>query len=205
MTTTVLTTTIHLHAQLVQDTLTGRDAVELVRDWVSDYFSATVSVRSWTPYWKEIQMRHSEEKMALIRFRLGGPVVVKQLENWEITQAELSRFEKALLALLDELGRAMTQQRVADAIQSRYPRALRQVRDDDTILLQFSARTTTDLDIIKHPPVDVAVIVRPDQTLHVYARCQEQKAGHSTVRRLLANLQVAGIPLDKTETVTKHR
>ena len=136
-TNVVLTATAQLDSQLVLDTLTHRTAMELVRDWIGDYFDAPANVRSWTPYWKEFLLRQPGNLLITFRFRQGGPVEVSQTHGWTLSEEELAEFEQALISLLDELGQAMTQQRVADAIQSQYPGSSRQVRDDDTIQKSF--------------------------------------------------------------------
>ena len=202
----VLTTTAQLDNQLVRDTLTHRSAMELVRDWIGEYFDVTANVRSWTPYWKEILLRQPGNILLGFRFRLGGPVEVSQSHGWTISQEELKEFEQALIPLLDELGQAMTQQRVADAIQSQYNEASRQVRDDDTILLQFKAPSATAaLGATPAQPTEMAIIVRQNQTINVFANCTDEATGRAAIRRLLANMQVAGIPLETASPTIQRR
>ena len=70
----VLGTTAELDSQLVRDMLTDSTAMELVRDWLGEYFDSAASVRSWTPYWKEIVLRKAGNILISLRFRHGGPV-----------------------------------------------------------------------------------------------------------------------------------
>lgn len=202
----VLTTTAQLDTQLVRDTLANRNAMELVRDWISEYFDLPASVQSWTPYWKEVLVRQPGNILITFRFRLGGPVQVSQSHGWTISKAELAEFETALVSLLDELGQAMTQQRVADAVQSQYPGASRKVRDDDTILMQFkSPPPTAALGASPSGPIEMAMIIRKDQSINVFTNCADEPIGRATIRRLLANLQVAGIPLKKASPTIQRR
>ena len=192
----VLTTTVQLDDQLVRDTLTHRTAMELVRDWVGEYFDAVANVRSWTPYWKEVHLRQPGNVLIAFRFRLGGPVEICQSHGWDLSQAEQDEFSQDLIPLLDELARAMTQQRVADAVQSQYADSSRQVRDDDAILLQFKTPPpTATLGPAPVGLIEVAVIVHQNQTISIFAHCGDEAAGRAAIRRFLANIQVAGIPL----------
>jgi hypothetical protein len=202
----VLATTAQLDSQLIRDMLTDRTAMELVRDWLGEYFDAAASVRSWTPYWKEITLRQPGNALIALRFRLGGPVELGQSHGWDLSQAEMTEAEQALIRLMDELGRAMSQQRVADAIQSQYPGASRRVRDDDTILMQFEAPPATAALGAEPPgPIEMALIVRQNQTISIFAHCADETVGRATIRRLLANLQVAGIPLKSADPVIERR
>ena len=179
--------------------------MEFVLDWMGEYFNATATARNWTPYWKEILLRRPGDIFVVIRFRLGGPVEVSQSNGWAISKAELAQFTDALLSLLEELGQAMTQQRVADAVQSQYKGASRKVQDDDTILMQFPLPAPTGpLGATPLKPVEMAMIIRPNQTLSIFARCANEMVGQATIRRLLANLQVAGIPLGNAGPITKR-
>lgn len=180
--------------------------MELVRDWLAEYFGAAAAVRSWTPYWKEITLRQPGNLLVALRFRLGGPVEVSQSLGWDLSDAELAETEQALLGLLDELGRAMCQQRVADAVQSQYPGASRRVRDDDTILMQFRAPPATAALGAEPPgPIDMALIIRQNQSVSIFAHCVDETVGRATIRRLLANMQVAGIPLKSADPVIERR
>jgi hypothetical protein len=192
----VLACTVELDHQLVQDTLANRTAMEIVRDWIGEYLNGDAQVQSWTPYWKEIQVRQDEDSVIALRFRPGGPVHVSGTQNWYYPQTEQEALSKALINLINELGKAMTQRRVADAIQSQYPDSSRQVRDDDSILLQFKApHPTAPLKATPTGPIETAVIVHQNQTISVFAHCDDQATGRAAIRRLLANIQVAGIPL----------
>jgi len=51
----------------------------------------------------------------------------------------------------------------------------------------------------------MAVIVRQDQTVSIFANCLDEAAGRAAVRRLLANMQVAGIPLETTSPTIQRR
>jgi hypothetical protein len=202
----VLATTAQLDSQLIRDMLTDRTAMELVRDWLGEYFDAAASVRSWTPYWKEITLRKAGNALIALRFRLGGPVELGQSHGWDLSPAEMTGAEQALIRLLDELGRAMSQQRVADAIQSQYPGASRRVRDDDTILMQFEAPPATAALGVEPPgPIEMALIIRQNQTIAIFAHCADETVGRATIRRLLANLQIAGIPLKSADPVIERR
>ncbi len=202
----VLACTVELDHQLVRDTLAHRTAMELVRDWIGEYLNGDAQVSSWTPYWKEILVRKEGDALIALRFRLGGPVQVSQTQNWYFPQAEQEAFSKALITLIDELGRAMTQQRVADAVQSQYPDSSRQIRDDDSILLQFKAPLpTAPLKVMPTGPIETALIVRQNQTISVFAHCNDQATGQATIRRLLANIQVAGIPLVTSNPTIQRR
>ncbi len=202
----VLGTTVQLDSQLVRDMLADSTAMELVRDWLGEYLDAAPSVRSWTPYWKEIVLRQPGNILISLRFRLGGPVEVSQSLGWELSRAELAEIEQALIRFLDELGQAMCQQRVADAVQAQYADASRRVQDDDTLLLQFSAPpATAALGAEPAGLIEMAIFVRQDQTINVFAHCADETVGRATIRRLLANLQVAGIPLKTTNPVIERR
>jgi hypothetical protein len=180
--------------------------MEFVRDWIGEYFEGDAQVQSWTPYWKEIVLRREGDARLVVRFRLGGPVQVSESQNWDLTPSERNTFSKALIALLDELGKAMTQQRVADAVQSQYPDSSRQVREDDSILLQFKApHPTAPLKVTPTGPIETAVIVRQNQTISVFAHCSDQATGRAAIRRLLANIQVAGIPLATSSPAIHQR
>lgn len=202
----VLATTAELDSQLVRDVVAERAAMEMVRDWLGDYFDASASVRSWTPYWKEIVLRRPGNAVISIRFRLGGPVAVNQSYGWDLSKNEAAACERSLIYFLDELGRAMCQQRVADAVQSQYAGTSRHVRNDDTILLQFLAPpATAGLGEKPAGSVETALFIKPNQTIEVYAHCADEIVGRATVRRLLANLQVAGIPLRNVDPVIERR
>jgi hypothetical protein len=202
----VLGTTAQLDSQLVRDMLTDSTAMELVRDWLGEYLDAAASVRSWTPYWKEIVLRQPGNILVSLRFRLGGPVEVSQSHGWALSKAELAGIEQALIRFLDELGQAMCQQRVADAVQSQYADASRRVQDDDTLLLQFRAPpATAALGTEPAGLIEMAMFVRQNQTINVFAHCADETVGRATIRRLLANLQVAGIPLKTTNPVIERR
>ncbi len=201
----VLGTTAQLQPQVVQDTLAGREAMEIVSDWLGEYFKTAANIRSWTPYWKEMILRQPGNLILGLRFRLGGPVEISQSHGWDLTAAERDELERALLPLLDELGRALTQRRAADAIQSQYADTTRKVRDDNTIVLQFKAPiTTAPLGSGPIPPAEMAVIVRPDQTLQVFARTTNEELGRAAIRRFLANLQVAGLPLEGNTPISRR-
>ena len=201
----VLTTTIRFHDQIVQDVLSSREALKIVRDWVGEYIGGTGNVRSWTPYWKEILVRRPGNILLGFRFRLGGPVEVSQRHGWTFSEAERVEFEQALLPLLDELAKAMTQQRVADGVQSKYPFATRKVRDDDSLLMQMRIHPSASGLTEPSSLVDLAAIVRPDLTLQVFARCPEETVGRATLRRFVADLQVAGLPVTESREIVVHR
>jgi hypothetical protein len=205
-TNVVLGTTAELDSQLVRDMLSDSTAMELVRDWLGEYFDAAASVRSWTPYWKEIVLRQPGNILIALRFRHGGPVEVSQSLGWELSKEELTTAEGALVRLLNELGQAMCQQRVADAVQSQYAGASRRVRDDDTLLLQFQAPpATAALGTEPAGLIEMAMIVRQNQTVNIFAHCADEAVGRATIRRLLANLQVAGVPLKTANPVIERR
>jgi len=203
---TILTTTAQLNPQIVQDTLTGREAMELVRDWVGSYFDVSANVRSWTPYWKEVLLHRPGNILIAFRFRLGGPVLVSQSVGWSISQAEQATFEQALLPFLDELGQALAQQRIADAIQSQYPNASRVVRDDDTILIQLQPPApTASLGETSSQPDQIAIIIHANQIISIFSRCANESAGRAAVRRFLADLQVAGVSVVKVAPISSPR
>ena len=137
MTDIVLSASTKLHEQIIQDVLTGREAMDIVRDWLSEFMEGTANVHSWTPYWKEMLVRRPGNILVGLRFRMGGPVEISRDHGWSLSEAERRRVEEALLPLLEQLGRALSQRRVASAIQEKYPDATRQVRDDDTILMRM--------------------------------------------------------------------
>ena len=206
MTDIVLSASTKLHEQIIQDVLTGREAMDIVRDWLSEFMEGTANVHSWTPYWKEMLVRRPGNVLVGLRFRMGGPVEISRDHGWSLSEAERRRVEEALLPLLDQLGRALSQRRVAAAIQEKYPDASRQVRDDDTILMRMRiAPPTAPLSGHLSPGlVDTAVFIHPGRRLDIYVRCEIEVAGRATIRRFLADLQVAGITLTETSPVTRR-
>jgi hypothetical protein len=197
----VLITTVRFHDQFMRDVLSSREALKIVRDWVGEYIGGVGNVRSWTPYWKEILVRRPGNILLGFRFRLGGPVEVSQTYGWTYSEAERAEFEEALLPFLDELGRAMTQLRMADGIQSKHPNATRKVQDDDSILMQMKVQPGTSTLASPESLIDLAAIVRPDLLLQVFVRCQDETIGRATLRRFVADLQVAGLPVTESSEI----
>ncbi|MBN1317610.1 MAG: hypothetical protein JXA42_19155, partial [Anaerolineales bacterium] len=181
-------------------------ALEIVRDWIGDFMNGIGNVKSWTPYWKEVLVRRPGNILATFRFRQGGPVEVSQTHGWSVTEAERAELEKELVPLLDELGRAMTQRLVADGIQSVHPEATRSVRPDDSILMQMQIGMNNQTEA-KHKtqPQNIVVIIRPDMTVQFFVRCDDETLGRKTIRRLVAELQVAGLPLTMTKVVARSQ
>lgn len=200
----VLTTTARLHNQVIQEVLSSREALEIVRDWVGEFMEGVGNIKSWTPYWKEILVRRPGNIMITFRFRLGGPLDISQSHGWTVTETEREELEKALLPLLDELGTAMTQRLVADGIQATHPEATRIVRSDDSIMMQMNMSPENPSEEESAlPPDNVVIIIRPDLSVQFYVRCDDETVGRTLIRRLIADLQVAGLPLSTTETVIK--
>ena len=202
----VLSTKVHLPYQMLQDTLASPEAMEVIYDWIREYLDATANVRSWTPFWKEIELRRPGNTYIAFRFRLGAPLQISREHGWSFSEAERADLERRLLTLLDELGKALSQRRVADAIQSRYPDATRTLRDDDTILMQF--RVTPPMASPQNnlkPSADMAMIIYPHRQLDVFARCGNEVIGRAAIRRLLADLQVAGVPVEKCGSIVVQR
>jgi hypothetical protein len=194
----LLTTTARLDPQVVHDTLITREAMEVVHGWISDYLRATASIRSWKPYWKEIALYRPGDISLTLRFRLGGPVEVTGSRGWSLSEGERRELESALLPFLSRTGDTMTQERVADAVQAQYSDATRSSRSDHTIVLRFvPPPSTAPLDDGPQPPVEMAVIVRPDQAVQIFARGTDEAACRAAIRRFLANLQVAGIGFEE--------
>jgi uncharacterized protein YcbX len=202
----LLTTTARLDPQVVHDTLATREAMEAVHSWISDYLDATVSIRSWTPYWKEVTLHRPGNISLTMRFRLGGPVETSQSRGWSLSEGERRELEGALLPFLSNTGSIMTQERVADAVQEHYTDATRDARSDRTIVLRFMPPpSTAPLDDGPQPPVEMAVIVRPDQAIQVFARGTDEASCRSAIRRFLANLQVAGFAIEENSPIALRR
>lgn len=198
----LLTTTARLDPQVIHDTLITREAMEVVHGWISDYLRATASIRSWKPYWKEIALYRPGDISLTLRFRLGGPVEVTQSRGWSLSEGERRELESALLPFLSRTGDTMTQERVADAVQAQYSDATRSSRSDHTIVLRFvPPPSTAPLDDGPQPPVEMAVIVRPDQAVQIFARGTDEAACRAAIRRFLANLQVAGIGFEENSPI----
>ncbi len=191
---------------MIQDTLASREAMEYVHEWISRHFKATANVRSWTPYWKEIALSRPGNISVCVRFRMGGPVEISQSHGWTISEAERIELEDTLVSLLDELGRAMSQRQAADAIQSQYADTTRKIQEDDTILLRFiPPPATAPLGTGPLPPVEMAVIVRPNQSMQIFSRSESEVAARAAIRRFLANMQVAGIPILDNSPIAVRR
>jgi hypothetical protein len=202
----VLTATAHLHNQVVQEVLSSREALEIVRDWVGDFMNGVGNIKSWTPYWKEVLVRRPGNIMATFRFRQGGPVEISQTHGWEVTEQERVELENALVPLLEELGAALSQRLVADAIQSIYPQASRTVRPDDSILMQLITNLNGQPDEKNaQGSHSIVVIIRQNLAIQIFARCNDETMGRTTIRRLVADLQVAGLPLTMTKVVTRSQ
>jgi hypothetical protein len=202
----LLAATAYLDPQVVNETLATRDAMEAVHDWICDYFEATVSIRSWTPYWKEVTLHRPGNISLALRFRLDGPVETSQARGWSLSEGERRELENKLLPFLNQTGRTMTQERVADAIQEEYTDATRNRRSDQTIVLRFMPPPpTAALDDGPHPPVEMAVIVRPDKAIQIFARGTDEAYCRSAIRRFLANLQVAGFAILENSPITLRR
>jgi hypothetical protein len=202
----LLTTTARLDPQVIHDTLATHEAMEAVHRWLSDYLNATVSIRSWTPYWKEVTLHRPGNISLTVRFRLGGPVETSQSRGWSLSEGERRELEGALLPFLSETGSVMTQRRVADAVQEHYKDATRNSRSDHTVVLRFMPPpSTAPLDGGPQPPVEMAVIVRPDQAIQIFARGTEEASCRSAIRRFLANLQVAGFAIEQDNPIALRR
>ncbi len=199
----VLATTVQLPYQFVRDTLSNRQAMEVVRDWVGDYMNGAALVSSWTPNWKEILIRRPGHRDIELRFRQGGPVQVGQSQDRILSESRRVKFEEALLSLVDELGCALTQRRVADAVQSQYRDASRQVREDDSILIQFQVTPLASRP--DSAPIEMAMVIRNDQSIDIFAHCSDKAGGEDSIRRLLADLQVGGVPLESTGPISQRR
>lgn len=198
----VLETTTKLHDQIIQDVLTGREAMGIVRDWLGEFMDGTANVHSWTPYWKEMLVRRPGNIIVGLRFRLGGPLEVTREHGWTLSEGERIEVENALIPLLNQLGHALAQRRVADAIQAKYPDSTRQVRNDDTILMQTKIMPPT-APLAGGPPgaADAAIVIYPDERLQIFVRCTVEAAGRATIRRFLADLQVAGVAIAESGPV----
>jgi len=177
--------------------------MEVGRDWVGDYMNGAALVSSWTPYWKEILIRRPGHRDVELRFRQGGPVQVGQSQDRILSESRRVKFEEALLSLVDELGCALTQRRVADAVQSQYRDASRQVREDDSILIQF--QVTLLASGPDSAPIEMAMVIRNDQSIDIFAHCSDKAGGEDSIRRLLADLQVGGVPLESTGPISQRR
>ncbi len=195
--------TVQLPYQFVRDTLSNRQAMEMVRDWVGDYMSGTALVSSWTPYWKEMLIRRPGNRDIELRFRQGGPVQIDQSQDRILSESRRVEFEQALLSLMDELGCALTQRRVADAVQSEYRDASRQVREDDSILIQFQVPPLASGS--DSAPIEMAMVIRNDQSIDIFAHCSDKAGGEDSIRLLLADLQVGGVPLERTGPINQRR
>ena len=202
----LLTTTAWLDPQVVHETLVSREAMEAVHGWISNHLRATASIRSWKPYWKEIALYRPGDISLTLRFRLGGPVEVTQSRGWSLSEGERRELESALLPFLSKTGNTMTQERVADAVQAQYQDASRSSRSDHTVVLRFMPPpSTAPLDDHPQPPVEMAVIVRPDLALQIFARGTDEAACRAAIRRFLANLQVAGINIEENSPIALRR
>jgi hypothetical protein len=104
------------------------------------------------------------------------------------------------------MASTLTQQRVADAVQEEYKGATRDARNDQTIVLRFMPPpSTAPLGEGPQPPVEMAVIVRPDQAVQIFGRGTDEAACRSAIRRFLANLQVAGFAIDENSPIALRR
>ena len=202
----LLTTSARLDPQVIHETLATRPAMEAVERWIGHHLNGTVSIRSWTPYWKEVTLHRPGNISLTLRFRLGGPVETSQSRGWSLSEGERRELESALLPFLQQTGSAMTQERIADAIQIEYPDATRNARSDGTIVLRFQPPpSTAPLEEGPLPPVEMAVILRQDQVVQAFARGTHEGACRSAIRRFLANLQIAGFAIEENTPIALRR
>lgn len=192
--------TAYLDPRFITDTLAQKTAMNMVHDWAAQYFHTQISISSWTPIWKEITIRQPGNIFARIRFKEGGPVQIEQTGGKAMSEREEDKFASALLELLDQLGPALSQQRIADAIETQYHTISRHVEDDDSILLRFTPATITGP--VASPTGDSRIRyarIHPNASVSIIADGQSAEECKLAVKRFMAKIQVAGLPLVRKE------